>query len=260
MSRRRGRGGSPLPLLINRRRKTQTLSQTIADLRNFSQTSAFAPQNSYTYEGKSGTKRVQMGYNRGSEVMTMLRTVYVRYKNAFARTDAEDCAMYLSELLRVNAYRPNFRFYLIVAENRMFAVGNIDDEKSEQWRLMDFRYIRDEDFRPYFLFFAPFGLWAGEYSAILYGGIMGRVRRERPALPLHFYLLPVDLELTDGERKAGATKEAIWDIFDVRYSDGTATIRPLLSDAEPLSVEVYNISASQLSETLANYVAEVFRQ
>jgi len=191
----------------------------------------------------------------------MLRTVYVRYKNAFSRTDAEDCAMYLSELLRVNAHRPNFRFFLIVAENRMFAVGGIDDEKSERWELMDFRYIRDENFRPYFLFFAPFRLWAGEYSAILYGGMMGRVRREKPAVPLHFYLLPIDLELTESERQAGATKEAIWDIFDVRFADGTATIRPLLCDGEPLMVvKVFNISASQLYETLANYVAEVFGQ
>jgi len=191
----------------------------------------------------------------------MLKTVYVRYKNPFERTDAEDCAKYLTELLRVNAYRPSFRFFLIVAENRMFAVGAIDDEKSERWELMDFRYIRDENFRPYWVFFAPFNFWEGEWTAILYGGMMGKVRRERPAVPLHFYLLPIDVELTEGERQAGATKEAIWDIFDVRFADGTATIRPLLCNGEPLMVvKVFNLSASLLYETLANFVAEVFRQ
>jgi len=191
----------------------------------------------------------------------MLRTVYVRYKNAFERTDAEDCARYLSELLRLNAYRPNFRFFLIVAENRMFAVGSVDDEKSEQWRLMEFRYIKDDNFRPYFLYLAPFNFWAGEYSAILYGGILGRVKRERPALPLNFCLLPIDLELTEGEREAGATKEAIWDIFDVRYADGTATIRPLLSDETALMVvRLRDFSVSELYNHLANFVAEVFGQ
>jgi hypothetical protein len=197
----------------------------------------------------------------GVEVMTMLRTVYVRYKNAFARTDAEDCAMYLSELLRLNGYKPAFRFFLIVAESRMFAVGAIDDEKSEQWRLMDFRYIKDDNFRPYFLYFAPFNFWAGEYSAILYGGILGKVRRERPCAPLNFCLLPIDLELTDGEREAGATKEAIWDIFDVRYTDGTATIRPLLSDENALMVvRLHDFSATELYNRLADFVAEVFGQ
>jgi hypothetical protein len=202
-----------------------------------------------------------MGYNRGSEVMTMLRTVYVRYKNAFSRTDAEDCAMYLSELLRMNAYRPNFRFYLIVAENRMFAVGGIDDEKSERWRITDFRFIRDDNFRPYFLYFAPFNFWAGEWTTILYGGIVGKVQRQRPASPLHFYLLSTDLELTDGEREAGATKEAIWEVFDVRYADGTATIRPLLSDENALMVvRLRDLSVSELYNHLANFVGEVFGQ
>jgi len=191
----------------------------------------------------------------------MLRTVYVRYKNAFARTDAEDTALYLSELLRLNAYRPSFRFYLIVAENRMFAVGAIDDEKSEQWQLMEFRHIKDDNFRPYWVYFAPFNFWAGEYSAILYGGIMGKVRRERPAVPLNFYLLPVDLELKDSERQAGATKEAIWDILDVRFADGTATIRPLLSDENAmLVVRLYDLSHSELYNHLANFVLEVFGQ
>jgi hypothetical protein len=190
----------------------------------------------------------------------MLRTVYVRYKDAFARTDAEDCAMYLSELLRVNAHRPKFRFYLIVAENRMFAVGEIDDEKSERWQLIEFRYIRDEDFRPYWLFFAPFNFSAGEYSAILYGGIIGKVRRERPAVPLHFYLLPIDLELTDGERQAGATKETIWDIFDVRYSDGTATIRPLLCDGEPMLITRTDAPFFAVFRPLCEFISEVFGQ
>jgi len=191
----------------------------------------------------------------------MLRTVYVRYKNAFARTDAEDTALYLSELLRLNRHKPEFRFYLIVAENRMFAVGAIEDEKSEQWQLMDFRYIKDDNFRPYFLYFAPFNFWAGEYSAILYGGIMGKVKRQRPAVPLNFYLLPIDLELNEGEREAGATKEAIWDIFDVRYADGTATIRPLLSDENALMVvRLRDLSVSELQNYLATFVAEVFGQ
>jgi hypothetical protein len=162
-----------------------------------------------------------------------MRTVYVRYKNPFSTTDAGDIAVYLTDLLRSN---PTAHFYLIVAPNRTFAVGALKDEKYERWQVKELRYIRDENFRPYFLYFAPFNFWAGEWSAILYGGILGKVRRERPAVPLNFYLLETDLELKDSEKEAGATKEAVWEIFKVDAEAGRATVRPLLCDGEPLLV------------------------
>ncbi len=192
-----------------------------------------------------------------------MRTVYVRYKNPFSRTDAEDTAFYLSHLLRTN---PNRRFFLIVAENRMFAVGATNDEKSERWQVKQVRHIRDDNFVPYFLYFSPEPLPQCEYMALMYGGIMGIVERKHPAVPLHFYLLEGDLRLTAEQRSIGATKEAIWDIFAVDNRDGVATIRPLLSEAEPLTVEVYNNKFGELYDAithyteniLADYVARVF--
>jgi hypothetical protein len=183
-----------------------------------------------------------------------MRTVYVRYKNPFARTDAEDVGMYLTELLRKN---PNCRFYLIIAPNRMFAVGKVKEEKSEQWRLRDLHHIRDDQYRPYFLYFSPSELPQCEYQAIMYGGIKGKVEREKSA-PLHFYLLEADLRLNDEQRQAGATKEAVWEIFAVESKDGNATIRPLLSDHNAmLVVSAFNMSAFELSTVLTTFANSV---
>jgi hypothetical protein len=185
-----------------------------------------------------------------------MRTVYVRYKNPFSRNDAKNTAMYLSELLRLN---PNGRFYLIIAENRMFAVGAKNDEKSERWRVKRVRHIRDNNFVPYFLYFSPEPLPQCEYMALMYGGIMGEVERKQPATPLHFYLLEGDLRLNTEQRQAGAVKEVIWDVFRVENTDGTATIRPLLSDENAmLVIRTRDLSFSQLYNILFRFVADVF--
>ena len=116
--------------------------------------------------------------------------VRVRYKNPFSRTDAEDTALYLTELLRLHGHKPDFRFYLIVAENRMFAVGSVEgDEKSERWTVKELNHIRDDEFRPYFLFFSPSPLPQGEYATAMYGGIKGKVEREKSA-PLFSFPTP----------------------------------------------------------------------
>jgi hypothetical protein len=186
----------------------------------------------------------------------MLRTVYVRYKNPFSRTDAEDTALYLTELLRLN---PNGRFYLIVAENRMFAVGSVKEEKSERWTVKELRYIRDDQFRPYYLYFSPSTLPQGEYATTMYGGIRGKVEREK-STPLYFYLSECNLRLNTEQRQAGATKEAVWEVFSVQNTDGTATIRPLLSDEHSLMVvRTRDLSTHQLYTLLSDYVAGVFQ-
>jgi hypothetical protein len=47
----------------------------------------------------------------------------------------------------------------------------------------------------------------------------------------------------------------------VRYTDGTATIRPLLSDENALMVvRLHDFSATELYNHLADFVAEVFGQ
>jgi hypothetical protein len=180
-----------------------------------------------------------------------MTTVYVRYKNAFARTDAEDVGMYLTELLRGN---PNCRFFLIITENRMFAVGSVKDEKSERWKLRDFRFLRDDDFRPNFLYFTPDRFFTGEMFLKMYGGIAGLVSRQKPSAPLFFYLLGEDLALTEEEAKAGATKEAVWEVFRVENKDGTATIRPLLSDPHTMMVvATRTFSTYELQNLLSDY-------
>jgi len=182
-----------------------------------------------------------------------MRTVSVRYKNPFSRTDAEDTALYLSELLRLN---PNGRFYLIVAENRMFTVGSVNDEKSERWQVKELNHIRDEHFRPYFLYFSPEPLPQGEYATAMYGGIKGKVEREKSA-PLYFYLTGCDLRLNT--EQMGARKEAVWDVFRVENTDGTATIRPLLSDENAMVViRTRDLSFHQLYNLLTDFVAGVF--
>jgi len=159
----------------------------------------------------------------------MLRTVYVRYKNPFSTTDAGDIAVYLTDLLRSN---PTADFYLIVLPNRTLAVGAPKDEKYEQWRVKELRYIRDDKFLPYFLYLSPEPLPQCEHSALFYGGIMGKVEREAPSTSLHFYLVEGDLPLNT--EQMGATKEAVWEIFKVNSEGGVATIYPLLADGEPL--------------------------
>jgi hypothetical protein len=182
-------------------------------------------------------------------------SVKVRYKNPFSRTDAEDTALYLSELLRLN---PNGRFYLIVAENRMFAVGSVNDEKSERWTVREFRYIRDDQFRPYFLYFSPEPLPQGEYATAMYGGIKGKVEREKSA-PLYYYLSGCDLRLNTEQQQAGATKEAVWDVFRVENTDGTATIRPLLTDENAtMVIRTRDLSFHQLYNLLSDFVAQMF--
>jgi hypothetical protein len=184
-----------------------------------------------------------------------MRTVNVRYKNPFSRTDAEDTALFLSELLRLNR---TAHFYLIVAENRMFAVGEVKDEKSERWTVRELRHIRDDQFRPYFLYFSPEPLPQCEYATIMYGGIKGKVEREK-STPLHFYLVGGDLRLNEEQQKAGATKEAVWEVFSVQHANGTATIRPLLCDGEPLMVVNTNAPFFAIFRPLADFVERVFR-
>jgi len=158
-------------------------------------------------------------------------TVSVRYKNPFSTTDAGDIALYLTDLLRSN---PTADFFLIVAENRTFAVGAPKDEKYERWVVKELRHIRDDKFRPYFLYFSPDPLPQCEYCALFYGGIMGKVERKAPSTPLNFYLVEGDLRLNTEQQQAGATKEAVWEIFKVNAEGGVATIRPLLCDGEPM--------------------------
>jgi hypothetical protein len=186
-----------------------------------------------------------------------MMTVCVRYKNPFARTETEDVGAFLTELLRNN---PNRRFYLLVAPNRMFAFGyTLKDERSERWRVKEFRYIRDDKFRPSWLYFSPFNFIGGEYSAILYGGVMGRVEREKGGA-LHFYLVEPEISLSLSEREAGATKEEVREIFAVWCKDGYATIRPLLSDAEPKEVHIFNTPSTELLRNLNSYVAGVMKK
>jgi len=160
-----------------------------------------------------------------------MRTVSVRYKNPFSTMDAGDIAVYLTDLLRSN---PTADFYLIVAPNRTFTVGAPKGEKYERWRVKELRVIRDDKFRPYFLYFSPEPLPQCEYSALFYGGIMGVVEREAPSTSLNFYLVENDLTLSPEQQEAGATKEAVWEIFKVDAEAGRATIYPLLADGEPL--------------------------
>jgi len=184
-----------------------------------------------------------------------MMTISVRNKNLFSRTDAEEVAEYLSDLLRQN---PDCRFYLFVAPNRMFLYGTAKDEQAEQWRLREFRFFRDDEFRPKWLFLTPFLFLRGEYAAMFYGGAVGKVEREQPSVPLHFYLLGSDIGLTEEERQHGGTKEAIWEVFEVRNRNGYATIRPLLSETEPLSgVPTLITPLPELYNTLTDYVARV---
>jgi hypothetical protein len=181
-------------------------------------------------------------------------TVSVRYKSPFSTTDAGDVALYLTDLLRSN---PTAHFYLIVAENRTFAVGAPKDEKYERWQVKQLRYIRDDKFRPYYLYFSPFTLPQCEYCALFYGGIMGKVEREKSA-PLNFYLVEGDLRLREWETKAGATKEAVWEIFKVDAEAGIATIRSLLSEGEPLLVvNINNAPFFTTVNTVADFIASV---
>ena len=160
-----------------------------------------------------------------------MRTVSVRYKNPFSTTDAGDIAVYLTDLLRSN---PTADFYLIVLPNRTLAVGAPKGEKYEQWRVKELRVIRDDKFRPYFLYFSPEPLPQCEYCALFFGGIMGKVEREAPSAPLNFYLVEGDLRLNTEQQQAGATKEAVWEIFKVNNEGGVATIRPLLADGDAM--------------------------
>jgi hypothetical protein len=162
-----------------------------------------------------------------------MRTVSVRYKNPFSTTDAGDIAVYLTDLLRKH---PTAHFHLIVLPNRTLAVGAPKDEKYERWQVKELRYIRDDQFRPYFLYFSPEPLPQCEYATAMYGGIKGKVEREAPSAPLHFYFVEGDLPLNTEQQQAGATKEAVWEILRVDAENGTATIRPLLCDGEPLLV------------------------
>jgi hypothetical protein len=183
-----------------------------------------------------------------------MMTISVRYRG-FARTDAEEVAEYMSDLLRFN---PNCRFYLIVAPNRMFLLGTAKDKDAEQWRLRELRYYRDDQFRPHYLFLTPFAFLRGEYSAMFYGGAVGKVEREEPSAPLNFYLLRDYIGFTKDEWEAGGTAEPIWEVFDVRNTDGYATIQPLLSDKEALSgVPTLITPLPELYNTVADYVLQV---
>jgi hypothetical protein len=182
-------------------------------------------------------------------------TVSVRYRDPFSTTDAGDIAVYLTDLLRSN---PTADFYLIVLPNRTLAVGAPKGEKYERWQVKELRYIRDEKFRPYFLTFSPSELPQGEYATIMYGGIRGKVEREHPSAPLYFYLTEAELPLREWETKAGATKEAVWEIFKVNAKDGVATIRPLLSDSDLMWV--WNINEPSVFNTinaLADFIGDV---
>jgi len=161
----------------------------------------------------------------------MLKTVYVRHKNPFSTTDAGDIAVYLTDLLRRH---PTAHFYLIVLPNRTLAVGAPKDEKYERWWVKELRVIRDDQFRPYFLYFSPEPLPQCEHCALFYGGIVGKVEREALSAPLNFYLVEGDLPLNTKQKQAGATKEAVWEVFKVDAEGGVATIYPLLADGEPL--------------------------
>jgi hypothetical protein len=187
-----------------------------------------------------------------------MMTVSVRYKSLFARTDAEEVAEYLSDLLRQH---PNCRFYLFVLPNRMLVWGTAKDDRTEQWRLREFRFYRDDVYKPFWLFLTPFLFLRGEYAAMFYGGAVGKVEREQPAAPLYFYLLGSDIGLTEDERKAGGTKEAVWEVFEVRNRNGYATIRPLLSETEPLAGIPTLISPlPELYNTLTDYMIRVLWQ
>jgi len=183
-----------------------------------------------------------------------MRTVSVRYKNPFSTTDAGDIAVYLTDLLRSN---PNADFYLIVAPNRTFTVGAPKGEKYERWRVKELRVIRDDKFRPYFLYFSPKPLPQCEYSALFYGGIMGVVEREAPSAPLNFYLVENDLSLSPEQQQAGATKEAVWEIFKVNAEGGVATIRPLLCDGEPMLTVKTDAPFFAVFHPLCDFIGEV---
>jgi len=186
-----------------------------------------------------------------------MRTVSVRYKNPFSTTDAGDIAVYLTDLLCNN---PTADFYLIVAPNRTFTVGAPKGEKYERWRVKELRVIRDDKFRPYFIYFSPKPLPQCEYSALFYGGIMGVVEREAPSTPLNFYLVENDLTLSPEQREAGATKEAVWEIFKVNAENGVATIRPLLSDENLMMVwNTKEPSVFNIINTLADFIGEALR-
>jgi hypothetical protein len=184
-----------------------------------------------------------------------MMTISVRYKSLFCRTDAEEVAEYLSDLLRHN---PDCRFYLFVLPNRMLVFGTAKDEQVEQWRLRELRHYRDDEFRPKWLFLTPFLFLRGEYSAMFYGGIVGKVEREQPSVPLNFYLLSSDIGLTEEERQHGGTKEAVWEIFEVRNRNGYATIRPLLTETAPLTdVPTLITPLPELYNQITDYVARV---
>jgi hypothetical protein len=125
----------------------------------------------------------------------------------------------------------------------------------------ELRYIRDDQFRPYFLYFSPKPLPQCEYSALFYGGIMGVVEREAPSAPLNFYLVENDLSLSPEQREAGATKEAVWEILKVNAENGVATIRPLLADGDLMWV--WNINEPSVFNTinsLADFLMWVLTQ
>jgi hypothetical protein len=141
----------------------------------------------------------------------------------------------------------------------MLLYGTAKDEKVEQWRLQELRYFRDDTFLPKWLFLMPYPFMRGEYEAMFYGGAVGKVAREEPSAPLYFYLLGTDIGLTEEERQAGGTKEAVWEVFEVRNTDGYATIKPLLSQVAPLTDVPTLISPlPELYTLLSDYMLKVF--
>jgi hypothetical protein len=184
-------------------------------------------------------------------------TVSVRYKSPFSTKDAGDIAIYLTNLLREHS---TARFYLIVLPNRTLTVGAPKDEKYERWRVKELRYIRDDKFVPYFLYFSPEPLPQCEYATAMYGGIKGKVEREHPSASLYFYLLADDLRLSTEQQQAGATKEAVREILRVETEGGIAILRPLLCDGNAILTVKTDAPSFAVFYPICHFLERVFAQ